>query len=251
MIPPSGNPTDESEPPCEFLSWDTEFFGIRIARVHGNTLTTDNVRRIDQWCKEHRIECLYFLADVHDIATSVIADGGGYRYVDTRVTFERHMRLEEHRKAQSVIAREFRGDDLDMLQMIAHGSYTDSRFYFDGRFSREKCDGMYVVWISRSCDGFADSVFVAEVNGLVTGFITCNFPSGQPAGRIGLVGVSHELKGTGVGSALIEAALAFFVRNKVNHCLVTTQARNLKAMRFYQKNGFLVQQVQTWFHKWF
>ena len=47
---------------CRHLSWDSEFFGLRIARLDGARLHPDEVEKIDRWCIAERIDCLYFLA---------------------------------------------------------------------------------------------------------------------------------------------------------------------------------------------
>src|SRR5258708_38655140 len=73
---------------CEFLDWDSKFFGRRIARVVGPCLTEKSIADIDSWCGEHRIDCLYFLAASSDQRTARIAQGSGFRFVDARVTLD-------------------------------------------------------------------------------------------------------------------------------------------------------------------
>ena len=45
--------------PCEMLPWDSEFFGLRIARVRGEMLSDELARNVNAWCAEHRVRCLY------------------------------------------------------------------------------------------------------------------------------------------------------------------------------------------------
>ena len=49
--------------------------------------------------------------------------------------------------------REAAPADIPALGEIAARSYTDSRFYQDGRFPAFLCDEMYRAWIEKSCQG--------------------------------------------------------------------------------------------------
>ena len=65
---------DASAEPCELLPWDTQFFGVSIARVRGNVLTSTMADSIERWCGDHEIQCLYFLARSDDAMTVKLAE---------------------------------------------------------------------------------------------------------------------------------------------------------------------------------
>ena len=73
--------------PCEILAWDTEFFGFRIARARGDTLTLAQVNHIDVWCERNGVRCLYFLSRSDDPGTTQLAEANRLRLVDIRITF--------------------------------------------------------------------------------------------------------------------------------------------------------------------
>jgi ribosomal protein S18 acetylase RimI-like enzyme len=133
---------------------------------------------------------------------------------------------------------------------IARGSFQLSRFYFDENFPEEACDAMYQIWVKKSCQGYADTVIVAEKDGKAVGFITCSLEN-EEAGSIGLVGVDENSRGMGVGRALINAALQWFANRSVKSIHVVTQGRNIPALHLYQSHGFMIKSVQIWYHKWF
>lgn len=240
--------------PCEFLDWDTAFFGCRIARVVGHRLSLQSLRRVLQWCKSHQIECLYFLADAVDPGTTQHAEDHGFRLVDIRITFQcvagGHAGKGQYASSEAVQIRPFRGGDLPQLRDIARDSHRDSRFYFDGQFPVELCDTLYQVWIERSCTGYANTVLVADVAGQPSGYISCHLPGKDSYGRIGLVGVAPSARGHGVGRALVSHGLDWFAGHSVDLVQVATQGRNTAAQRLYQRCGFLTHEVQLWFHKW-
>jgi ribosomal protein S18 acetylase RimI-like enzyme len=149
------------------------------------------------------------------------------------------------------LIRPFRAEDVPSLEAIARVSYTDSRFYFDAHFPRERCDEFYATWTRNSCNGsgFADQVLIAEVDGLSMGYISCKCHG--TIGHIGLVGVAEQTRGRSLGQALVNQALIWFTEQGMTAVEVVTQGRNIAAQRLYQRCGFLTASLQTWYHKWY
>jgi dTDP-4-amino-4,6-dideoxy-D-galactose acyltransferase len=234
--------------PCQLLPWDTEFFGVRIARVNGSRLNLMLISEINTWCSVEAISCLYFLADSNDAVTVRLAEDHDYRLVDIRLTFERKLIPDEVLPLSGQI-RPFRPVDLPVLIDIARTSYRDTRFYFDPCFPSDKCDLLYETWVHNSTQGFADIVLVAELNGLTAGFISCKCQGIM--GSIGLVGVAESARGRSLGQALVNGALEWFTEQGMLAVQVVTQGRNLSAQRLYQRCGFLTTDLGLWYHKWF
>lgn len=237
---------------CEFLPWDTDFFGLRIGRVNQHHLTADSIRDILEWQKAHAIDCLYFLADFDDPETVQLAQAHDFQLVDIRVTLEWTLKIrnETHTDpAHRVTIRPFQTGDLPTLEAIAKISHTDTRFHFDQNFPRDKNDSLYATWIRRSCEGFADQVLVAEAGGQAVGYISCKLMN-ENEGQIGLLGVGEQARGQGVGKSLVYAALDWFAARNIQSVQVVTQGRNISAQRLYQNCGFMTHSVQLWYHKW-
>jgi len=240
--------------PCEILEWDTNFFGFRIARVVGDLLTQERVRQIDAWCYQNRVRCLYFLSRADDANTTRLAEKNDFRLVDIRMTLEYRPPgaiggTRGHPNGAAVV-RHASPKDVPSLQSIVRKSYHDTRFYFDTNFPRYLCDLLYETWIKKSCGGYADVVLLAELVGTPVGYISCHLEEPR-AGKIGLVGVSSQARGQGVGQALVFSALDWFMTHGAQGVLVRTQGRNCAAQRLYQRCGFLTQGVQLWYHKWY
>ena len=72
---------------CEFLQWDSSFFGCRIARVNATQLTSETAQSIVEWSSLNRIDCLYLTAASDDPETARIAEANGFDLVDVRLTF--------------------------------------------------------------------------------------------------------------------------------------------------------------------
>lgn len=238
-------PEQKVPPRCELLPWDTEFFGFRVARIHG-PLSSENVTETLAWCAQEEIKCAYLLVGANDGESIRAAEANRFGLTDVRITLERPtgspMPLTDG-------IRPSRESDVEQIAAIARTNHTDSRFYYDPGFPRERCDALYATWAEKSCHGYADAVLVAEQHGRVAGFISCH--DDKTSGRIGLVDVAEGARGGGLGRRLIEASLHFFAERRLPLVTVVTQGRNIAAQRLYQRNGFVVRSLELWYHRWF
>jgi ribosomal protein S18 acetylase RimI-like enzyme len=150
-----------------------------------------------------------------------------------------------------VTIRAYRPDDQDALCLLAGSSYRDSRFYYDEHFPREQCSRLYQVWLRKSCESGDTRVLVAEWDGKLAGFITCEVHESARQGSIGLVGVSASARGLGIGNALVSKASEYFAGQSIAVVNVVTQGRNIAAQRLYQRCGYVLESVQLWYHKWY
>lgn len=241
------NPDNLARP----LIWDSDFFGVRIACINGNRLSREEIFAIQNWCRDNRIDCLYFLADPSDTATIRVAEESGFHLVDIRVTLDRKISAAPsiwQPEAPSI--RLAVAADIQALRPIAAVNHQDSRFYHDGGFSTERCDELYATWIEKSCNGFADAVLVPAPESEAVGYLSCHLRDAG-TGQIGLFGVSSLFKGKGLGQQLLDESMRWFAAAGVDRVEVVTQGRNIAAQRLYQRRGFMTKSVQLWYHAWF
>jgi dTDP-4-amino-4,6-dideoxy-D-galactose acyltransferase len=206
------------------------------------------MRAVDDWCLGQRIDCAYLLAEVDDQVTCDMAHAHGFRLVDVRVTLEADDSPVPSRPTIAPLVRPARGDDVESLMAIARDNHRHTRFYADGRFDPRRCDDLYAFWISESCRGRADRVFVIDINGSPAGYLTCHLDG--KTGHIGLVAVAAAYRGRGAGLALVESARRWFAEQGADRVTVVTQARNAAGLKLYQRAGMTVRLIQLWFHKW-
>lgn len=242
----------EGHEPCELLAWDSDFWGVRIARARADVLTPESVDQIDAWSRRASVRCLYLLARSDSAETQQLADDHRFRQADVRVTFRRSgPKADPSYSRIGAVIRNALPADLSELRNIARTSYHDTRFYYDPRFPKDRCDTFYETWITRSCEGYADGVLVAELDNKPVGYVTCHIDSLAGRGSIGLVGVGASVQGSGVGRKLVLSALKWFAERDLSEVSVVTQGRNIGAQRLYQRCGFLTHSVHLWYHKWY
>lgn len=236
---------------CKFLEWDSAFFGYRIGRIIDEFLTPANLEEILTWRRNNQIDCLYFLANLENFETIVLAEQQGFHLTDTRITLEIELtgnQITQNKAGISIRNAEI--EDIEQLKGIASVNHRDSRFYYDGNFPFQKCDELFAVWIEKSCKGFANAVLVAKNDRIIEGYITCSIDK-KGNGNIGLVGVNQKSQSKGIGRALITSALDWFGNKNISYITVVTQGRNVKAQRLYQRNGFVTRSFKNWYHLWF
>ena len=242
---------------CELLPWDSQFFHCRIAKVRSDTLTDEEATEVEEWVMAERVSGLYFLARADCPASIQIAQNHGFALVDIRVTMEYEVancggRANGQANSSPVIIRPARAEDLAELQSIARTAHVDSRFFSDSHFPRHLAEELYRTWIRLECEGRAQCVLVAiSAADKALGYVSCHFDKKTRSGQIGLSGVSHEARGRGIGKNLVNAALEWFDRRGADKVIVATQGKNIAAQRLYQRCGFVIQDLQLWYHKWF
>jgi len=230
---------------AQYLPWDSEFFGVRIARYLPEELTSESLAALMDWQRTQAMNCLYFLADPNQAKSLRLAEANNFHLTDLRITLEKSGDIVQEMPAS---IRPFKESDRAALRDIARVSHRDTRFYFDGHFLPERCDALYETWIDRSVDGYADATLVAEVEDNAAGYITCHRDALE--GRIGLVGVHSEYQGRSLGQSLVKASLSWFSAAGFKKVSVVTQGRNIRAQRLYQRCGFVTRSVQLWYHWW-
>lgn len=235
----------------ERLAWDSDFFKRSVARVRAHRLTPDTAQAIVDHCTAEGIDWLYFLADADDPATIRLAEDHGFRLVDVRAVYERALAPSPPPMPPQV--RSAREDDIPALQAMSRGAFEHARFMRDPYLPREEADALYTTWVANSVHGFADAVLVVERAGHPAGYITLKLGGGDApdTGSIALIAVDAAARGGGVGRALVQASLAWTAAKGRTRVDVVTQAANVPAVRLYERAGFVLADVQMWYHRWF
>lgn len=237
---------------CRALPWDSEFFGFPIARVESPTIAMDDLEGIDDWCRSKGIRCLYLSVPADDREAVRAAEAGGFRLVDVRIDLERGTAPAGERPEPPADAtfRPGRAEDGDRLAAIAAVGFEASRYYFDEGFGPGPGRALFETWIRNSLSGYADAVIVAALGEVPCGFVTCHL-EGEDAARIGLLGVGENARGMRLGGSLVAEALDRAARDGRTRMRVATQARNVAALRLYERAGFATRDVRVFYHGWY
>lgn len=224
---------------CHILDWDSNHFDYKIAKTDLHRLTDNSAHSLISWCYENGVDCLYFLADADDIETVTVAESYNFHFIDVRVTLGRDLIKCNFIPAGNI--RLAQPEDISILRDLV--TFSDSRFYYDTHL-RSKADNLFRIWIEKSCDGYADAVFVAEVGGQIAGYVTVKND------EIILMAASDKFRRQGIASSLCRHALYYLKSKGYESMTVATQGRNIPTQAMYQRNGLVTVKTQLYFHWW-
>jgi dTDP-4-amino-4,6-dideoxy-D-galactose acyltransferase len=227
------------------LAWDTEFWGVRAARVIARS--PGELEDAECACRELGIQWASLLVPIDELMLINAATHRGWDVVDVRYTMT--MALGE--RSPSTNEALARVDDVDGLAHIARESLVDGRFYADSHLDDQRCADFYETWLRNSFNGsMADAVVVASGETSLDGFITVRVHSDGSA-TLPLVAVRHDRQGQGVGRRLLSTTLDWIASQGGASVEVVTQLANTAAIALYASGGFRLTSSAVWLHRWY
>jgi ribosomal protein S18 acetylase RimI-like enzyme len=228
------------------LEWDSRHFGLRIGRVDSNIFSDSAAREVID--ERERFDCVYLLADADHAETSERAHQLGFRMVDVRLTLARTLNNTPDAATGEGAIRQAVNSDLPRLEELAAASYHSTRFYFDRRFARDRVDELYRIWIRNEYNNPTAKVWVVDHAARLAGYTSCTVRGSDS--EIGLVAVGEGTRGTGKALSLLEHSLSWAASSGAKQVTVVTQARNVAALRLYERAGFRCRNTEIWYHWW-
>ena len=217
-------------------SWDSTFFGVRVAEVQAHGGALHQALEEAAWSE---VECLYLFVDAADLMTIETAVRRGGRLVDLRVELAGQLKIEPGNRPPPT--RRAALSDRETLLPQARKLATESRFWRDPRIPKQKVQEMYGIWLDRCLDEGIVTVPEARGNGFV------GARRDRDNASIDLVYVDVASRGQGLGRALIRDAVAALGASEVS---VVTQSGNVAAQRLYQSLGLRSRRAIAVLHLW-
>ncbi|MEM4261011.1 MAG: GNAT family N-acetyltransferase [Candidatus Woesearchaeota archaeon] len=228
------------------LNWDTDFFGFGIAHLEETDEKIESLNGLEDFNKSNNIKLVQSLVDIKNIQFIELLENSGFHYVDTRVDF-----VIDLKKLNSTSYFEIALiNDIPEILYIADKLFMDSRF-FHPIFSEKKANELFKLWAAKAVKGEFDDICLKSSDNTtseVNGFVTIKFINKTEA-RIGLIGVSKNHLGKGIGTKLINSAISFLKEKEFEKLYIATQGKNLGAINLYIKSGFKIKSLHNWFYK--
>jgi dTDP-4-amino-4,6-dideoxy-D-galactose acyltransferase len=228
----------------EPLAWDSEFFGVPIARVDLTGATAERLRAIDVEARADGIACLYGTLDPTDETAAHLVQTFGHRLVEVALTFERPEMPFTPRPTTSKVRRGT-VDDLPSLEPAIKTLAPGSRFAADPRFGLDAARRMHEAWMERAARDTDDerALYISYDDMEVTGVATF---VRSPVPRVDTKGVTKP--STGAADALMVALFdwAGGGATEAGPCA----ARNLAPLRYLERCGFRIGRTRYLFHRW-
>ncbi len=229
----------------KMLDWDSDFFGFPVAQL---LLPQSDIKNCLDEMRVAGIKLAYCSGKFDEEGIAAMVALGG-KYVDQKTIF--HSSLSEPITIPAdprIVSYKSEKPDKRLIQLAIEAGIF-SRFNTDKQIGKEKFEELYTRWISQSVSRtIAKEVLVCIDNGMVQGMITLGEKNGS--GNIGLIAVDSQMRGSGIGVALVNEAKRWFLKNGYTDATVVTQGFNKPACRLYEKCGFTVYSSEAYFHFW-
>lgn len=233
----------------QVLSWDTDFFCHKVARIDKSDLNKDELTDIILKLKVDGVSLVYFPSS-KKFEEQFIKNLGGI-LADIKTTFAMDfgtVTLEEY-VPNDIVESYMSFMSIKDIEDLAIQSGKYSRYAVDPNIPMEKFEALYKIWVNRSLKKeIAKEVLVIREDDRVAGMITLGEQNGR--GDIGLIAVDANYRGKNYGEKLVCAAQRWFVMNGYNFGQVVTQGMNLPACNLYTKRGYSVEKVEYFYHFW-
>jgi GNAT superfamily N-acetyltransferase len=153
-----------------------------------------------------------------------------------------HAALSLGTKNSEVSLRAVQKKDIAQLEKIAFTAFQEGRFYHELGLKRGAAQKIYSAW-GKNAVNYADEVWVAGLNKIL-GFVSLKKDAPNKRLWIDLIAVTPKAQGQGLGMWLVQKSAQRASRTAGWSLGVKTEPENLKALRFYLKNGFLLESFQ-------
>ena len=243
------------------LDWECQHFGLLAAQLTAADLNDSALTATLHVARREGIQLLVWPGPCgRDVPQELLDEFGG-ALVDRKATYFKSLQPEfgnddalQSSQGPVVVPYTLKTASPGLIDLaISAGAY--SRFHIDSHIPHDKFEAMYRQWIERSVTGdMADAVLVVPWNSggiahdRIAGMITLSESAG--VARIGLIAVAAEVRGSGIGSALMRAAHRWTYARKAREAQVVTQLANLPACRLYERSGYRLSRMQHIFHFW-
>ncbi len=233
----------------QILDWDSDFFGINVARINEPDLSIEALTEILKTCSKNNIKLIYWPSS-REMDQDAIRKLGGL-LADRKTTFliDLEQFAYDDRNSTCVVEPYMPTMPIpDMVDLaIQSGEY--SRFSVDPHIPNDKFKALYTAWMRRSLSKeIASEVLVVQEAGKVIGMVTLG--EKEKRADIGLIAVNTNYRGRKIGETLVRASQMWSIEHGYKFAQVVTQGSNAAACSLYKKCDYALEKVEFFYHFW-
>lgn len=220
------------------LSWECDFFQTECAEVPEGLKATIPYHELQHF------DWVQGKSRINDTASIRLLESMDFHFEDLRITFGKKP-LKRHIMAISL--SEATENDACGIEAIAKTVFVENS-RFTSLFDQDKIANFYATWAFNAIQGIYDDLcLVLKFENAYAGFVTLKFLTDTQA-RIGLIGVNPEFRSKGIGTILIQSIENHALEHGCHKLLVITEGKNLSAQRFYIRNGYNIECIESWYY---
>ena len=225
--------------------FDSTILGFECAKIsNDNTNGKFDIHELIENLKKKNIIYATIRIPSHEYLLAHILEENSFLLVDGLVSLSMSLKgIIANPPTNIRIATEA---DTKNLTVLAHDSFSDTRFFHDKVISNDSGHKIYSEWMKNSINGLvADKVLVYVDEEKIKGFVSI-----QKNGHIPLLAVNNAQRGKGIGKQLCCAALAACKELGAESAFIETQVNNIPALRAYISAGFKITDTHFTF-RWY
>lgn len=231
------------------LDWDTEYFGVRSAKVLLNDVVSKEEKEIIK-----RFMLAYdFITitntDNHSNNNFWIATETSAFQTDINIQFIKqlpHIRFKETYITEVYDAYPRNEQILE----TASKAFKYSRFFNDPWLPSEKGKDLYAQWVENAFNKPGRYFVIAKDHEKIVGFLLFSMDLVSLTARIELVAIDEGHRGNSVGKSLMAKMESVLNKKGIVQVKVGTQLDNLSAYSFYTSCGFKLVSYSSVYHYW-
>lgn len=225
----------------EPLVWESEFFGLKSARLTPDTTATGiTTQALDDYAL---VQAKVDASETHTLdALSAL----GFRLAEGETDICVTVTPQDNALAAGRLAIP---EDIAGVTAIARQAFRLSRFRAPW-YQPDDSARFYAMWAEKAVLGTFDHLclWIDDEQGNGLGFVTLRRLSEDEV-RIGLLAVRPEYQGKGAGKKLMAAAKKWCAEQGVSRLYVATQTGNLAALNLYLASGGKVARTAYWLYR--
>ncbi len=224
--------------------WDSEFFGLKIARLAAMSPVEDRLTTGREEAVRQGVRCLFAELAADEVALPNVPERMGYRLVDLATWMRAPLPGDVPPNEPRVEVLEGGLADVASIGEALSALAPWSKFASDPRFGVSAARRVCKAWVERSAASPDELFLIARIDGEAAGFITCE---ATPRPRICLI--ASNVPKAGVGRPLVSRAMDW-AGALGDELWVKTSLRNVAALRLYEACGFRIREILYAYHLW-
>ena len=234
--------------------FDTEILGCDVFKLFIDE-EIDQKQQLENLLREHKMDLLCGFVKFSDANISFF-ENNNFNLISIRSTYKYANQSQPKTitipEGFTLKTGQQNADDINSADIIeiANVLGNTSRYFKDKKIQTEKSLQLYITWIENSIfRGYANECLLLMENNRLAGIHTLKIKNNT--GYVDLIGVCNNYQGMGLGKILLYKGIEWLQKQNVEKIEVVTEAENIPATVFYQKNGFIVDNIELIYHKHF
>lgn len=234
---------------CIPLQWDTDYFGVKSARVNlTGVVDEESQNQIIEFSNNFDFTTIINLNNDKEnnhwlgVATNAFIADINLQFL--KVIENRKVNHEEKTYVVNNLPRDER------IVKISRDAFKYSRFFNDLKLPQKQAKNIYVHWTECAFNLTNKYFVICERNDQIAGFILFSINDIEESSTIELIAVDKEFQGQKVGKSLISVMESFLISDRVKKIKVGTQVENISAIQFYNAMGFSYVGCRSVYHMW-